>query len=203
MIADDFPKQTSPGYTNPGIKKKKSPTVTLLLHASCRISNAKIIVTMSARRKCRVCKRACTWCSAYCESEGWCHKCKAEGLIANFNNWTSGNGEIDAFIQETQKRVHERNRYLEWIDPQQITDIKHIADGGFGSVYLATWKNAPAKRFKQREWMNDAILDGKVALKVTNSDISTFLNEVNKQTSFSNVNNRLLIKHWCLIRIVF
>jgi hypothetical protein len=33
------------------------------------------------------------------------------------------------------------------------------------------------------------IRDGKVALKIINGDIGTFLNEVNKQTSLSNVNN--------------
>jgi hypothetical protein len=75
--------------------------------------------------------------------DGWCDKCKAKGLVANFENWISGNNDIDAFIQETQEMADDSDRYLEWIEPRQITDIRLIADGGFASVYQAIWMNAP------------------------------------------------------------
>jgi hypothetical protein len=150
-----------------------------------------MIETMSLHHHCRVCKADCDSCNAHCEYFGWCTDCSNERLVANFNNWTSSNREIDAFIQETQRNTDYGYRYLEWIDPQQITDIKHIADGGFGSVYQATWMNAP-ERFGYR------IKDGKVALKTTNSDISTFLNEVNKrvfkyQTLMIIINQSLVV----------
>jgi hypothetical protein len=96
-------------------------------------------------------------------------------LIANFNNWTSGNIEIDAFIQNTQKGARDSHSYLEWIDPEQITDIKHIADGNFGSVYQATWINAPRDRIKE----------GNVTLNITNGGMNTFFNEfINKVNEF-------------------
>ena len=57
------------------------------------------------------------------------------GLVANFNRWTSGDIEIDAFIQETQTTATHAKEYLKLIAPQEITNIKHVADGGFGSVY--------------------------------------------------------------------
>ena len=65
--------------------------------------------------------------------------------------------------------------YLEWIDPQEFTNVKHIADGGFGSLYHAIWKNAPVERLKFVE----SLKDGYVTLKVTNGNTSTFLTEVN------------------------
>jgi hypothetical protein len=64
--------------------------------------------------------------------------------------------------------------YLEWIDPQQITDIKHIANGGFGSVYQATWLNA-GSGFQLFDCLNNR----NVALKITDSNTRMFLNEVN------------------------
>jgi hypothetical protein len=130
----------------------------------------------------------CISCRGDCEKDGWCKGCEAEGLVANFGNWTSGDSDIDAFIQNTQEGARYREEYLEWINPEQIIDIEHIANGGCGSVYQATWTNAP-ERFVRSGFISD----GKVALKITTSEITTFLNEVIKQTSLSNVNNRLLI----------
>jgi hypothetical protein len=60
----------------------------------------------------------------------------------------------------------DEEQYLEWIDPRQPKDIKHIADEGFGSVYLATWLNPRTGYFEN------------VALRITNTDIGSFLNEV-------------------------
>lgn len=116
---------------------------------------------------CHVCKHDCTECGAHCKRTGWCDDCMSEGLVANFNRWTSGDIKIDTFIQKTQTEAMSYRAYLEWIDPQNITDISHIADGGFGSVYQATWKNAPSRVYRT-----------KVALKTINSDQNIFLNEV-------------------------
>ena len=29
--------------------------------------------------------------------------------------------------------------YVEWAEPEEFVNITHLADGGFGSVYKATW----------------------------------------------------------------
>ena len=60
-----------------------------------------------------------------------------------FGQWTSGNQQIDKIIQDSQLMARcnavDGWTYLEWIDPERLADIKHIANGGFGSVYSATW----------------------------------------------------------------
>ncbi|EXX56169.1 hypothetical protein RirG_123530 [Rhizophagus irregularis DAOM 197198w] len=55
----------------------------------------------------------------------------------NFKNWTSGNDDIDKFIQDAQKSY--TNNVLEWIPYDRLYDIKYIAKGGFGKIYRAKW----------------------------------------------------------------
>jgi hypothetical protein len=134
------------------------------------------------RRDCRVCTPDCLkWSHADCERWGWCKECKEEGFVSNFKNWTSGNHKIDAIIQDTQKEAPYGRGYLQWIDPQQITNIKHVGDNGCASFYQATWINAP-ERFIFH------IAEGEVALKMTTGDINTFLDEVNKRRIRISIN---------------
>ncbi|GBC06552.1 hypothetical protein RclHR1_06900005 [Rhizophagus clarus] len=69
------------------------------------------------------------------------NKCNAVYFQYNFNNWTSGNNDIDKFIQDTQLSDHNYNKChaLEWIPYNKFRDIKYIAKGGFGKVYKANW----------------------------------------------------------------
>ncbi|GES73778.1 kinase-like domain-containing protein [Rhizophagus clarus] len=69
------------------------------------------------------------------------NKCNAIYFQYNFNNWTSGNNDIDKFIQDTQLSDHNYNKChaLEWIPYNKFRDIKYIAKGGFGKVYKANW----------------------------------------------------------------
>ena len=68
-----------------------------------------------------------------------CRECDVKRLREQFPNWTSGSKEIDAIIQKSQETVEDCPNYWEWIKPKQFKDIKHLADGGFSSVYKATW----------------------------------------------------------------
>ena len=70
-----------------------------------------------------------------------CNKiCFAKRFQQNFKNWTSGNNNIDKFIQDTQSAYHTvLNLPLEWIPYDRFYDIKYIAKGGFGKVYKANW----------------------------------------------------------------
>jgi hypothetical protein len=59
----------------------------------------------------------------------------------NFINWTSGNNDIDKFIQVTQLSVHnnyEISNALEWIPYDRFCDIKYIAKG-FDEIYRTKW----------------------------------------------------------------
>jgi hypothetical protein len=58
----------------------------------------------------------------------------------NFKNWTSGNNDIDIFIRDTQLSAHKKvSDSLKWIPYNRFNDIKYIAKGGFGKVYVANW----------------------------------------------------------------
>ena len=65
--------------------------------------------------------------------------CNAKHLQQNFENWTSGNNDIDKFIQDTQLSEHTTHveNALEWIPYDRFYNIKYIAKGGFGIVYRA------------------------------------------------------------------
>src|SRR6266536_3245079 len=68
--------------------------------------------------------------------------CNAKRFQQDFKTWTSGNNDIDIFIQGTQKSAHyncRAPRALEWIPYDRFCDVKFIAKGGFGEVYKANW----------------------------------------------------------------
>ena len=64
-------------------------------------------------------------------------KCNSMYFQQNFKNWTSGNNDIDKFIQDIQLSVHniyDLNEVLEWI-PYNKLNIKYIVR----SRYIANW----------------------------------------------------------------
>ncbi|PKY56696.1 hypothetical protein RhiirA4_477171 [Rhizophagus irregularis] len=50
----------------------------------------------------------------------------------NFKNWTSGNHEIDKFIQKAQLNYWGS---FEWIEYNRFENVKYLAKGGFGTIY--------------------------------------------------------------------
>ncbi|GBC42912.2 kinase-like domain-containing protein [Rhizophagus irregularis DAOM 181602=DAOM 197198] len=98
-----------------------------------------------------------------------------------FTNWISGNEKIDNLIQEMQSKINLYGDILfEWIPYNQFIDIEKIGQGGFATVYSATWKNGPLRYYKDKnEWIRSS--DKKVALKCLNNSQNInneFLNEV-------------------------
>ena len=65
--------------------------------------------------------------------------CFAKHFQQNFKKWTSGNDDIDKFIQHTQLSEEYTCILLEWIPYDRFYDIEYIAKGGFGKVYKANW----------------------------------------------------------------
>ncbi|GBC06594.1 hypothetical protein RclHR1_06940011 [Rhizophagus clarus] len=68
------------------------------------------------------------------------YACEAIHFQQNFKNWTSGNKDIDKFIQSSQISAHSTNEIknaLEWIPYKRFYNIEYIAKGGFGTVYKA------------------------------------------------------------------
>src|SRR3954451_4553982 len=69
----------------------------------------------------------------------WCQSCNAKRFKENFKNWTSGNKDIDEFIQYSQLNAVYYTKYLEWIPFENFQDVTYITRGGFGKIYSAKW----------------------------------------------------------------
>ena len=69
----------------------------------------------------------------------WCFACNAKHFQQNFEKWSSGNVDIDKFIQDTQLSANDSYEAIEWIPYDRFYDIEYIAKGGFGKVYRANW----------------------------------------------------------------
>jgi len=111
----------------------------------------------------------------------WCQLCNAKRFQQNFKNWTSGNRDIDEFIQQTQLKAKRWREVIEWIEYDRFENIEYLAKGGFGTVHKATWKDGRILDWdsENNQWERDGSI--KVALKCLHNsqDITTeFLKEV-------------------------
>ncbi len=124
----------------------------------------------------------CEECNQYYIGYKWCKACNAKHFQQNFSKWSSGNVDIDKFIQDTQLSANNDYKVLEWIPYDRFYDIEYIAKGGFGKVYRANWidgfilywdiKNQNWERYGSNKF---------VALKSLNNSKNVtleFLNEV-------------------------
>ena len=83
--------------------------------------------------------RLCNECSQPNTGPLWCQSCNSKHFQHEFNKWTSGNKEVDKFIQKFQLDATCSPEVLEWIPYENFSDIEYIAKGGFGTVYKAKW----------------------------------------------------------------
>ncbi|GBB94916.1 hypothetical protein RclHR1_02440010 [Rhizophagus clarus] len=98
-----------------------------------------------------------------------CNKCKricnTMHFQQNFGNWTSGNDDIDKYIQYTQLLTHDdASKALEWIPYDRFYDVKYIEENKFGKIYKANWTDGCIdkwdnkiqnwKRYKQNMLVN-------------------------------------------------
>jgi hypothetical protein len=71
----------------------------------------------------------------------WCRSCNSKRFQQNFKNWTSGNNEVDKFIQKAQLKAKNNEEILEWIEYDRFENVDYLAKGGFGTIYKAIWKD--------------------------------------------------------------
>ena len=71
----------------------------------------------------------------------WCQSCNAKRFQQNFQNWTSGNHDIDEFIQKTQLKARNHREVIEWVEYDRFENVEYLAKGGFGTTYKAIWKD--------------------------------------------------------------
>ncbi|EXX68600.1 Ste20p [Rhizophagus irregularis DAOM 197198w] len=122
----------------------------------------------------------CGECNEPGTGQNWCQPCNAKRFKNNFKNWTSGNKDIDEFIQQSQLNAVHRKKYLEWVPFENFNNITYITRGGFGKIYLAEWSKGYLYCWdvEDQKWERYSI---KVVLKSldNSSYISTdFLNEI-------------------------
>ncbi|EXX71396.1 Tpk2p [Rhizophagus irregularis DAOM 197198w] len=113
----------------------------------------------------------------------------------NFKNWTSGNNDINKFIQDTQLSVHDDvKKALEWIPYDRLYNIKYIAKGGFGKVYKANWIDGYVtdwdNEHQNRKRYNENML---VALKSLDNSERVTLEFINEAMSHKKVNDNYYI----------
>ena len=88
-----------------------------------------------------------------------------------YYEWSKNSTEID---QIDIKYQDHSNRYISWINPEEITVVADLAKGGFGMVHVAEWQSS---------------CHAKVALKTFHNGYSTttqlpFQNEVCQAINF-------------------
>ena len=85
-----------------------------------------------------------------------CNKiCNAIHFIRNFTNWTSGNNDIDKFIQDAQLSNHnyyEVSKALEWIPFNRFSNVSY---NEFSEVYNANWVDGSLQKWdnKNQNWL--------------------------------------------------
>jgi hypothetical protein len=83
----------------------------------------------------------CKECKQPNTGDDWCQSCNSKCFQQNFKNWTSGNNEVDEFIQKAQLKAKKDHEILEWIEYDRFENVEYLAKGGFGTIYKAIWKD--------------------------------------------------------------
>ena len=81
----------------------------------------------------------CNECSKQYESITWCYDC--DTMKYHGNDYESGNSEVDRLIEEAQEKLKEKDSsyFFQWIPFNKFKGFRKIGEGGFGSVFKATY----------------------------------------------------------------
>jgi hypothetical protein len=113
-----------------------------------------------------------------------CNKiCNAMHFQQNFENWTSGDNDIDKFIQDTQLMVHEDSEIsqaLEWISYDRFCAIRHIEENLFEKEYIVKWIDGCIDKWdnKNQNWKRHQNIF--VTLKALNDSNNITLESMNE-----------------------
>src|SRR3954464_13483529 len=79
----------------------------------------------------------CEQCHEINTSHDWCLTCNSAHFQKDFDKWTSGNKDIDYFIQNTQIHAWHNSLVLEWYPWENFSEIEEIGKGGYATVFHA------------------------------------------------------------------
>ena len=82
---------------------------------------------------------SCEECNQKNTGFDWCKACNAKHFQQNFENWTSGNVDIDNLIRECQLKATNCTQIVEWIPYNKLRNVCYLTKGGFSEIYVAEW----------------------------------------------------------------
>ncbi|RHZ82342.1 hypothetical protein Glove_109g235 [Diversispora epigaea] len=94
----------------------------------------------------------CSKCHQDNTGRNWCHPCNAKQFQNEFDKWTSGDREIDKFIQQIQLNANKFQEIIEWIPFDRLENVIYLDKGGFSTVYKANWLDGFIKFSDQVIW---------------------------------------------------
>jgi len=129
----------------------------------------------------------CGECNEPGTGKNWCQPCNSKRFKDNFKNWTSGNKDVDEFIQYSQTNAVHHKQCLEWIPFEKFKEVDYVTKGGFGKIYSATWSEGFIRYWdiENQKWNREKNV--KVALKslYNSSNINAdFFDEVIKTIEY-------------------
>src|SRR5215217_791102 len=83
--------------------------------------------------------KECNKCKLTKYSDKFCEGCISLQLQSLFTTWTSGNNIVGNFIQQCQMKLSLPTYILERVPFEQFDDVTKLTEGGFSSIYTATW----------------------------------------------------------------
>ncbi|CAB5388864.1 unnamed protein product [Rhizophagus irregularis] len=116
----------------------------------------------------------------------WCKQCGINNLKENFINWTSGNEEVDNFIQKMQLKIESFDDIIvEWIPYNQFNNVKKTNKDNFATAI--SWKDGLLE-YNKEERKHIRISNTEVSLKCLNNSQSV-INEISNEDKYSTRGN--------------
>ncbi|RIB11751.1 kinase-like domain-containing protein [Gigaspora rosea] len=117
----------------------------------------------------------------------WCQTCDP---LKTTQAWTSGNKDVDDCIKKFQLKATSYKNVIEWIPFNKLDNVQKIGEGGFGSVFSATWLDGK-RAVPKDEWAltltQSRTPSCVVALKTLPGSQKNFLKEVEIIHLFYNI----------------
>lgn len=130
-------------------------------------------------------KYPCNICNRHGYTLAYCEHCLRDCLRVQFDNWTSDNKTLDRGIQDSQMKLPLPLQIMEWIPFEDLQDTHYHTDGGYATIYTATWSKGYIKSFNKETQQFERSGPWKCILKKlleSNNANEKFLKEV--QCSF-------------------